>query len=180
MLKTRITEPSREHYAEYFVPPEPPSAPQAQPVIYERVLFEEFSEITGPRSNEPIPEVLFHELRIDTQHVVKQIASVAMSRQERLTLSRSRVRQIDNELHSVEAYLSRIAHWAPGYNSGMDSLRNSLASARARLEQEKHTEQVKCLEDCSRIQQSLLDLIREYERLKTDVDLLLGVKEGTP
>ncbi len=180
MLKTRITKPLREHCAEYFVPPEPPAAPQGKPVVYENVLFEEFSEMTEPQSREALPEVLFQELRIDTEHVVKQIASAAMSRQERLTLSRSRVRQIDNQLHSVEAYLSRIAHWAPGYNSGMDSLRNSLASARTRLEQEKHIEQVKCLEDCSRIQQSLLDLIREYERLKTDLGLLLGVKEGAP
>ena len=114
------------------------------------------------------------------EHVTMQLATVSKTHDERLLLKQKRISEIDQQLEAMQRYLSQISRWSPGYNSGIDSMRSSLLSSKSHLEQEKHIENLKCLEDCSKLEQSLLSLIRQYDRLKTDFDLLSQVKVGAP
>ena len=173
MLKTDITEPLREQHVSSTKVPRPKSLYHydPQPVDQEHTLFEKFPETVTTNKEAEFPHVVFKELEIDIDHVTKQFTTVSNTHDERLLLKQKRLCEIDHQLDSIERYLSFVSRWSPGYNSGIDGMRNSLLSSKSRLEQEKHFEQLKCLEDCSRLEQSLLDLVREYERLKTDLDL---------
>ena len=150
-------------------------------MILEQALFEEFPKIDQEEIDTAIPQVVFKELETEIGHVTNRMDSISITHDERLFLKQQRLNEIDLQLDSIEKYLSDFSRWALGYNSGIDGMRNSLLSSKSRLEQEKHNEQLKCLEECSRLEQSLLDLIREYERLRTDLGLLSQVKEkGVP
>ena len=171
MLKTEITEPLREHYVKYVDAPEIRQEAEISPLILEKVLFDEFPKITHPNEESKIPNLMREELQSDLNLSAQRLVSVSKTRKERIILSRQRIEEMEGQLESIEHYFLRLVHWAPGYNSGIDGMRNSLLSSKSRLELEKHTERLKCLEECSRLEQSLLDLVREYERLKTDLNL---------
>jgi hypothetical protein len=171
MLKADITEPLREHYVKYVDVPAIQREASLSPMVLERVLFEEFPRISHPAEESKIPNRLREELQTDLNLAAQRLVSVSKTRKERVILSRQRIEEMEGQLESMEHYFLQLVHWAPGYNSGIDSMRNSLLSSKSRLEQEKYFEHLKCLEDCSRLEQSLLDLVREYERLKTDLDL---------
>lgn len=183
MLTPPITEQSREHHASITkVPrPKPLYDYDPPPADLEHTLFDQFPEISKTNSETKIPQVIFKELESDIEHVIKQLATVSNTYDARLLLTRKRMDEIDNQLDSIERYLSFVFRWSPGYNSGIDGMRNSLLVSKSHLELEKHTEKLKCLEECSRLEQSQFDLIRRYERLKTDLDLLAQVRnEGAP
>ncbi|MFH1740188.1 MAG: hypothetical protein ABIH23_14360 [bacterium] len=171
MLKSTITEQSPEHYVDSFPIPGRQPIPQTHEPSLEYVLFEEFPQLER-QPDENIPDIVSKELLADADHVSKEILVTSRSRRKRVTLAQSRLSEMDERIESIQVYLSNIANWAPGYNSGIDGIRSSLLSAKSRLEQERHLEQLKCLDDCSRMQQSLLDMFREYERLKADIGLL--------
>ncbi len=151
------------------------------PVDLEHTLFERFPKISQAHSETIIPHEVFNELESDIEHVVQQMIVASSTHDQRLLLTRKRTDEIDDRIESIERYLSHLARWSPGYNSGVDGMRNSLLSSKSILEQEKHNEKIKCLEDCSRLEQSWLDLVHKYQRLKTDLGLLSQVKgEGAP
>ena len=182
MLKPPITEPLREHYESITKVPSPIPLYQGEPTITElqHTLFETFPETKTLSQETEIPHIVFQELESDMEHVTMQLATVSKTHDERLLLKQKRISEIDQQLEAMQRYLSQISRWSPGYNSGIDSMRSSLLSSKSHLEQEKHIENLKCLEDCSKLEQSLLSLIRQYDRLKTDFDLLSQVKEGGP
>ena len=182
MLKSAITEPLQEHHVvvSKIPKPKPPLHHESQKINLEQLLFEEFPQVEQKNIENKIPQVVFKELETEIDHVTNRMVSVSNTHDERLLLKQKRLNEIDQQLDSIEHYIINLVSWAPGYNSGIDGMRNSLLTSKSRLEQEKHTEQLKCLDDCSHIQQSLLDLIREYERLKSDIDLLAQGREGAP
>ena len=77
MLKTEITEPLREHYIKYVDVPAIMQEVEISPLVLERVLFEEFPQITHPFEESQIPNLMRDELQTDLNLAAQRLVSVS-------------------------------------------------------------------------------------------------------
>ncbi len=140
MLKSSITEPSRDNYVKYVPPPDEVRVQPSGEADPEYALFDNFPGIFHNPEQEAgtetakTPDLLLKELHADSRNVTHRIHATADTYRKRISMSQSRMLEIQKQLAKIDAYLSNISHWAPGYNSGVDGIRNSLLSTKSHLE----------------------------------------------
>jgi len=85
--------------------------------------------------------------------------------QNRAKMSESITKEIHAQKDKFKFYIQEIRWSFPGYNKGMDSLRNQFLSSLFSLEREEWSEKARCLKDITAIRHKQLEKLEEYHGL---------------
>lgn len=111
---------------------------------------------------ENIADDVFIDKLNNIRETIRIIDSDIESRQ---SLSKNLLEQTAKEKSKFLFYVQELKWCFPGYNAGLDSMRNHFMTMLFSLEKEERTEKVHCLKDVTQLRQRQIEKFEEYRGL---------------